>query len=232
MKKNYENDIYKPFSDAMAKTARIKGLNTPWKEVLHLATQMVFSKNAVIPHQPQSGMYYLEKGTVIITYSSTGGQDRIALYIEPESLFNEARSLSGYEPGGEFRCLKDTILYRFPPNIISIDFISTYPHLVQNLLQSMGGKMLIHYSFLADMGTGSHLTHVARYIISLSQRNGDKKFFPSGVTQQEVADLLGVHRTTLARVIQQLKKMGVIEAFTAREVHISDYSLLRRLAEI
>lgn len=232
MNKIINKNVCTHFNEAMAKTARIKALNAPWKEVLCLAIRMVFPKHSVIPHHNCGCMYYLHKGTVVITYSSAGGQDRIALYIEPESLFNEARSLSGYEPGGEFRCIEDTILYRFPPDILSQDFIRTYPHLVQNLLQSMGGKMLIHYSFLADMGTGRHVTHVARFIVSLSQRNENKSIFPSGVTQQEVADLLGVHRTTLARAIQQLKLLGVIETFTAREVRISNYLLLRRMAEI
>lgn len=230
MEKNSTKMFQDVFNTSMAKAARIRGLNTAWAEVLHLATRVRFKKRTIIPHHEDGGMYYLSKGIVIITYSSSCGHDRIALYIEPGSLFNEARSLTGYEPGGRFCCAQDVELYRFPTNILTEDFIRTYPHLIYNLLQSMGGKMLIHYSFLADMGTGSHLAHVARLIVSLSKRYNNANIFPSRITQQEVANLLGIHRATLARILVQLKDMGAIQHFTAREVHISDYALLEKAA--
>ena len=95
----------------------------------------------------------------------------------------------------------------------------------------MGLKMLIHYSFLAGMGTGSHVVHLCRFILSLARKNNGQSAFPSGMTQLEVAELLGIHRATLTRAVQQLKQMGVITSFTRREVRISNMVLLEQLAD-
>lgn len=81
------------------------------------------------------------------------------------------------------------------------------------------------------MGTGSHIVHICRLILSLSQKNGNSLRFSAEMTQQEVAALLGVHRTTLARILRRLISMGVISKFTNREVCIENRELLLQLAE-
>lgn len=220
------------FDSALAKNACVCNANREWEEVLHLATHRVYPKNSVIPHHELPGIYYVAKGIVVISYTSSCGRERKALYIEPGSLFNEARSLTGYEPGGRFTCIKDVELYAFPEGLLrNLDFIRSYPHLVRNLLHTMGAKILIHYSFLADMGIGSHLAHIARFLLGLSAKHGNVKEFKPQVTQQELADLLGIHRATLARSLQQLKQQGVIASFTCRKILITDMPRLQRLAE-
>lgn len=220
------------FDIALAKNARVCDANREWEEVLHLATRRVYPKNSVIPHRELPGMYYVAKGLVVISYTSSCGRERKALYIEAGSLFNEARSLTGYEPGGRFTCIRDVELYVFPEELLrSLDFIRSRPHLVLNLLHTMGAKILIHYSFLADMGTGSHLAHIARFLLGLSAKHGNAEEFKPQVTQQELADLLGIHRATLARSLRQLKQLGVIASFSCRKTWITDMPRLKRLAE-
>ncbi len=220
------------FDAALAKNARIRDANREWEEVLHLATRRSYPKNAVIPHHEFPGIYYVATGVVLISYISSCGRERNTLYIEAGTLFNEARSLTGYEPGGRFTCLQDVELYSFPEDLLSdLDFIRAYPHLILSLMRSMGGKMLIHYSFLADMGTGSHLAHIARFLLGLSAKHGNAAQFRSGVTQQELADLLGIHRATLARSLRQLKEMGILDSFTNRDTRIADMRRLAQLAE-
>lgn len=215
----------------LAQIGHIADLNKEWEEVLHLAHKVNYPKDAVIPHQQMAGMRYLAKGRVIISYCSSCGRERLTLYINPGCLFNEARTMSGYEPGGRFVCVTDAEIYCFPKGILDdLDFIRKYPHLISNLIRSMGIKILIHYSFLASMGTGSHLVHLCRFIMSLARKNGDRKSFPSGMTQQEVADLLGIHRATLARALHRLKQLGVITAFTRREVRIGNWEMLEEFA--
>lgn len=214
-----------------AKMGRINDLNRVWEKVLHLGVKVCYPKNTIIPHGQISGMYYLLNGAVSISYSTVAGRERLALSIGPGCLFNEARTTSRYEPGGRFTCTLDSVLYRFPENILSdADFICTHPDLVANVIQSMGLKMLIHYSFLTDMGIGSPETLLCRFILSLSRKNSGARSFAAEMTQQEIADLLGVHRTTLARAVRQIKQKGIIDMFTRREVRIGNYDLLVRIA--
>ena len=106
------------------------------------------------------------------------------------------------------------------------EFITKYPDIVRNLLFTMGAKILLHYSFLAEMGTGSSIGQVCRFILSLSKKNEDASMFPVEMTQQEVCDLFGMHRATLARILKKLKEMGAISHFTARKVVITNRELL------
>lgn len=71
-----------------------------------------------------------------------------------------------------------------------------------------------------------HVAHLCRFILSLARKNSNSTTFPCHMTQQAVADLLGIHRTTLARALQQLKQCGVISSFTSKIVRINDWSKL------
>jgi CRP-like cAMP-binding protein len=80
------------------------------------------------------------------------------------------------------------------------------------------------------MGTEEPTIHLCRFILSLFHKNNSRTSFPCGMTQQEVANLLGIHRVTLARAIAELKQLGVIAQFTRKEVHISNVVLLTHMA--
>jgi len=220
------------FDTALARNACIRGANLEWEAALHLAVRRTYPKDAIIPHRESPGIYYIAKGVVLISYIAPCGHERKTLYIKAGTLCNEARSLTGYEPGGRFTCLQDVELYCFPENILTdLDFIRSYPHLILSLMRSMANKMLIHYSFLADMGTGSPLIHIARFLLALAINRGHTTRFKAEVTQQELADLLGIHRTHLARLLRQLKEMGILDSFTSRDTRIADMAKLVQLAE-
>ena len=213
-------------------SARISGINLDWKEVLHLGTKMTYQKNVIIPHEIVQGIYYLAKGTVELAYNNASGQKRIALYYGPGTLVNEARTLSGHNPGGTFTCIQPVEIYMFKKNLLSTGFIGKYPHLVQNMLKGMAIKMLLHYSFVTAMGSGSHLSQLCRFIHSLAATHNFAKSFPLGTTQQEVADLMGIHRATLARLTAKLRSMRIVSHFTYSRVQIDDYEQLEELADI
>jgi|GEM_PF-5742699 len=50
------------------------------------------------------------------------------------------------------------------------------------------------------------------------------------MTQQELAALLGIHRTTLTRILCRLKALNIIEKYTKNDLHILDMEALDRLA--
>lgn len=212
-------------------SARVAGLNVAWEEVLHLGTRLCFPKNTIIPHETTRGIFYLSRGVVELAYNNASGHRRIALYYGPGTVFNEARSLAGHNPGGTFTCIEPVELYRFSTDLCSLEFIRAHPALIQNLLRTMAIKMLLHYSFVTAMGTGSNLSQICRFILSCAAAHGRPKNFPLHSTQQEVADLMGVHRATLARALHRLREMGVISRFTASEVRILDYDTLESLAK-
>ena len=228
-KKKVEDQV---FDVNMAQSAHIMELNTVWEDALPLGSKLIYKKNTIIPHIEQQGVYYIKKGRVRLSYISPSGQERIALIYDTHSIFNEARVFAGYDPAGCFKCATDVELYLFPKNLLTkTEFIIKYPEIVKNLLFTMGAKILLHYSFLAEMGTGSSMAQICKFILNLSARNDNLFTFPANMTQQEICDLFGMHRATLARNLKRLKEMGAISHFTMRKVVIIDYNLLLTLSK-
>ena len=54
----------------------------------------------------------------------------------------------------------------------------------------------------------------------------------TGMTQEQLASVFGVHRATLARAIQHLKQEAIIACFTCRRVEIIDMERLRHMAHL
>lgn len=219
------------FDISMAQSAHIANLNLVWEDALGLASRLVYKKNTIIPHVEQQGVYYIKKGQVRLSYISPAGQERIALIYDTHSILNEARTFAGCEVAGCFKCATDVELYLFPKALLlQAEFIAKYPEIIKNLLFTMGAKILLHYSFLAEMGTGSSMVQVCKFILSLYAKNNNASTFPVNMTQQEVCDLFGIHRATLARVLKRLKEQGVISHFTAKKVVITNHALLVEMA--
>lgn len=227
MKKSHES----AFNADMARLAYVSNLNHIWEKATHLATPLSYPKNAIIPHSEQQGVYFIQEGAVVLSYIAPGGRERISLSYGKSSIFNEARAFADNDVLGFFTCTTDTSLFFFPKDLLlHPSFIQEYPDLIKNLLSSMGSKILLHYVYLSEMGTGSGLSHLCRFIVSLSVENGGRHVFPAKRTQQEVCNILGIHRATLARMIKKLKEMGVISSFKERNVTIEDYDLLVELS--
>lgn len=210
--------------------AQVADLNRCWEQLLHFARRHVYAKHAIIPHQQGNSFYYLSDGLVGIFYTASCGRERLTLRVKPGCIFNEARPLSGLAPEGHFVCMQPSVVWHFPEHLLGDpDFISGHAEQISNLLRSMGTKILTHYIFLAEMGTGSHETHLCRFIQAF-MRGSRQRNIPCNMTQEEVASLLGIHRTTLARLVRRLKKRGVISSFTARNITIEDPEELDMIA--
>ena len=64
----------------------------------------------------------------------------------------------------------------------------------------------------------------------MSQASGNARELSPGISQTELANLLGVHRISLLRVIQKLKRDGVLQELTRDRLVIKDLEKLRSLA--
>lgn len=213
-----------------SQTAHMEGMNSVWDSITNLASYVVYKKNDIIPHEQQKGVYYIKKGQVVLSYNSPQGIERIAMIYEKNTIFNEARVFSECSIYGQFKCVTDVNAYFFPRTLINSEhFIKNHPRIVQNLMFTMGTKILTHYSFLSEMGTGDRTACVCRYILNLAARYGYVASFPAGLSQQEICNVLGVHRTTLARILRKLKNLGCISSFTMRNITIKDYDMLTAL---
>jgi len=79
--------------------------------------------------------------------------------------------------------------------------------LLTNYLQSMADRSRFLSDKLRMQRFGSIKSKLARYVLEISQRQQTEKFIIPH-TQQELADIFGVTRPSLARCLEQMEKEG------------------------
>ena len=74
--------------------------------------------------------------------------------------------------------------------------------------------------------------NVSRFILRLYCEHGKKLTFNIAYSQQDIADILGVHRTTVARAIRKLKEDDILIRMSRYEIVISDLDGLKKDLEL
>lgn len=224
--------------DASILTASVPALNEKWAGLLHLARREEHARGTTIfPYSdPEHSFYYLAGGRLTILHGTASGRVQNMLYMEPGTLINVAHA-AGYvitdflDSGCQFFCLSDVVLWRFPGSLLhDPDFIRTYPDYIENLMASIGLKLLLMHNTLASSATGSAVCRVCRFCFNMSLANGNARELVPNISQAQLANLLGMHRISLLRVLQQLKEEGVLEELTSERLVIRDPDRLRALA--
>lgn len=205
--------------------------NSIWNTISHLGQRFFFPRGTIVQHNRLHGIFWIKKGRVCLSYFSDEGKEIKALYYNKNAIFNEARTFSSSNPDCTFICVEDCELYFFPREFFCEEnFISSFPHIVQNLLSTMAEKILIHYYTLTSLRVDSDVVNVSKFILQLYREHGNKLTFNIVYNQQDIADILGVHRTTVARAIRKLKEEGILTKIARYEVIIKDIEMLKKIS--
>lgn len=220
---------------ATSRTGILENMNLPWAELLHLGTRHVYPKKfpLALPGDAQLDFYYLARGRLRVMQGTVTGHERAMLYVNSGSVFNEASALAGFDdPDCRFFCLEESEVWRFSGKLLHDPaFVKKYPEMIINLMISMGTKLLIMHVGMSDKGDGTAQRQVCRYLLSLARSHGGSAEFVPGLSQEEIALFLGMHRATLVRVLRKLQNLGVLEYFTKFSARIGNISLLSAMAE-
>lgn len=187
----------------------IRDLNTPWRDVLHMGTKLLLKKGEQVPQ----GEYlaFLNKGLVRLTHCSRDGKQKILWYIGVGCVFGETPF---FDPqislgGGVHVCATPCEIYAFSRDCVFKKIFVQRPELMLNLLPSMARKVRM----LSNQASSLYLDDVTvRVCKFLGQRIiPDSKPLQAkpGISRQELASLLGVHRITLFKSLKHLEEFGI-----------------------
>lgn len=205
--------------------------NEIWQTITHLGQKLFFPAGTVVRHNQYRGIFYIQSGRVCLSYFSSTGKEVKALYYNKNTIFNEARTFSALNPACTFVCVEDSELYFFEKSIFKdVHFILSHPQVVQNLLSTMGEKILLHYYALTSLRADTDIIHLSKFILQLYHENGGRPHFRMAYSQQDIADILGVHRTTVARAIRKLREDGILGRMSRYEVAINNVARLKEIA--
>lgn len=198
----------------------IEGINSEWSEILHLATLLEFPKDVEISTLDTNSFYYVIDGTIKLSCLAPTGNERVVMLIRSGSLFGEISHLHfSLMHTNTFYAVEHCTVAKFSKNLLEdVEFYRTYPHIAMNIVHSLGIKAGAFFSQLFDSGVVNAESQVCRALYQLWQQEGQQQVVSPNITQGEFATMLGIHRSSLCRILHSLREEGIIGKFSKKEL--------------
>src|SRR6218665_3362826 len=194
---------------------RIRATDTAWKGVLHLASPRRYSRGEVIIRAGEmvDSLFYLESGEVRMIRTSMEGSEKILMYIEEGTLFGETPFFTGQPILSTFVCSRPAVIWRFSRHSVYADLLPNHPEIVSSLLHTFAAKVSTLSNQSASLGMQNVAERLCTFLYvtsgeSISGAHGAE--LKLSMKMRDIANLLGVHRTTLYKAIRDLEKEGVL----------------------
>ena len=206
----------------------MNNMNTPWREVLHLGKRVVWSKGHCV--QFGRALYVLERGKGRLTHQTLEGVEKILWYIRGGCLFGETPFFDPMPAESYFSCVTDCIAYEFTQEALK-EINTARPDLIINLLESMSRKLRILSNQASSLYLDNVLVRTCKFLAQRLQPGSDPLKAELGMSRQEMASLLGVHRISLYKVLRQQEENGMFGPFTRDNITILQPEVFFKLVE-
>ncbi len=210
--------------------AELREENAPWRSVLDSGSRHLWSKGQCIELRDE--LFFLDKGQVRLTHFSLDGAEKILWYINRGCLFGETPlfdPLAG-EMDSLHVCATDCVVYAFSRARVE-QLCRTRPDLILNLLHSMARKLRTLSSQASSLYVDDVLVRTCKFLAQRLLPDSDPLTADPGISRQEMASLLGVHRITLYKVLRQQEEQGLFGPFDRHAVVILRPEDFFRLAD-
>lgn len=222
------------FSNSTYAPTILTDLNTPWEQVFHLGTPVSFKAKTILSARTadieKAGLFYIKRGRIKLSHIAPNGQEKIMIYMGKGMLFNEIPMLLPFSDA-LFTVMEPTDAVFFPKKRLTLDFIKQYPHVILNMLESVSKKSQIFYTQLCTLRSFGTFANVCRALYSMHLYNREGQKIVPRLTQQELAALLGVHRSSLHKALFRLQSEGIIGTYSRKELPLYNEKVLKEYAE-
>jgi CRP-like cAMP-binding protein len=179
------------------------------------------------------GIGVLHEGAVqAIRTLANGRQQILALFVAGDVM--DCQPAGGAASTFNLCALTPSRVAEVPFSRLSV-LISERPGIAFALWRETARHAAIQAEWLVSLGSQNSLARLAHFICELSLRFkaaglGDAQSFPLPLTQGEIADALGISVVHVNRVLQHLRRDGLI-ALSQGVVHLLDREALYKVAE-
>lgn len=195
-----------------------------WQEIRRYGLSIELKKDTFFQPSDMSYFYCIESGELRCNFMTQNGKERSLLIYESGAFVNLEHALLNKPSNFSFFVAIDTKLWKIRSSLLT-ENISSFPHLACECLKLISAMSLTYQAALTFLEVDDFKSRFCRYLALNVRKFGDTSF-RIGLTQSQCASTLGVHRATLARAIQSLKKDGIISTFTRERVEILDLEAL------
>lgn len=212
-----------------------------WGSVTRLGTRKSIPKGTVVlgVNRTVDGVYFIEDGVVETLLDTVSGPEKLLYRLGKGCLFGEVCCFApGENREAMVKARTDCTVYFFRRETIEGVIAREHPQLLIEMIRILGHIVRMYGILLQDSLSLDFFARVCRFLVYLARMAGSEPsggqtrvVVQSGMTQSDMARLLGVHRVTVTKAVKRLKDLGVVRRFTKNELDIADFPELYRLGE-
>jgi len=201
---------------------RLKEVNGQWHEVAHLGEEKIFPKHHEFTDGSTSVFYLLTKGRVQLSGIAEDGSERGIIIMEEGVILGEVVGIhKSIDHTTSLRALTECAAIAFPTSLLEdTGFCRQYPHLMINVVKSLGIKVGAFFSQIYDSDLMDAKAKICRMLAHIWRDQGEVTPINPDLSQTDMANLLGIHRSSVCRVIRQLRDDKIIGAFSKTHLDI------------
>ncbi len=176
-------------------------------------------------------LYIIVSGRIKMYQVDNYGEKEITLFIlSKHDVFDIYCLLDGCKHDVFYECLDNVKVLAAPMDEIR-KWYSQYPSAMTNVLLYSGRQMRLLENFVTDITFSSISTRILKLLIKNANRKSQNLEKINGLSNKEIAYMVGSTRTVVNRHLQKLKRNGSIKV-TRNHLEITDLSKLIHLLEL
>ena len=193
-----------------------------------------YASGQIIFHQGDPGdhLYTVIEGLVKIVFASERGDEMVLNIMGPEEIFGELALLDGSPRSASAVALQPTSLFVLPRGQL-LELMSCNPGLADGFLKLIGQLVRKLTEQAGDLAFLDLQGRLAKLLLQLATRDdhGPGIVLDAGLTQSDLAGMIGASRPAVNRALQSFVARGLIE-MQGRTIVLRDLDNLRRRSQV
>jgi CRP-like cAMP-binding protein len=195
----------------------LKDMSVAWRSVLPLAKLVKRAKGEEVPQGKE--MMFLERGKVRLVFHSPEGAEKIIWFFREGSLFGVVPFMDPIPNEGIFTCATDCVIYAFSAQAVE-RIGRERPELLLDLMRSMARKLRIVTYHASSLSLDGMLARICKFLSRRIVPGSNPLSAKVGISRQEMASLLGMHRISMYKVLRHQEERGLFGPVKGKTITI------------
>ena len=175
--------------------------------ILSRARTLTYKKNTILMNEGESGecLYVIQSGLVKIYVSDEDGNEVILFVEGPGSYIGEISLLDDAPRTASAVTLEKTQVLLISKSVF-IDCVKLNPEIAFSIIRAMTQRLRRATDSIRSLALKNVYQRLALKLIELSVVEGDDRFLPRKISQQELANMIGASREMVSKLLAELTK--------------------------
>jgi CRP/FNR family cyclic AMP-dependent transcriptional regulator len=194
-------------------------------QIMKIVKCRTYKKRMFIFHQgdEQRTVYFVRSGTVKVSKVDEDGREQILSFLQEGDMFPHVGFFDDSSYPGTAEALEDCRLGEISVRDFE-QLLLRQPKISITVMRVLGRKILELQQKIQDVTLQNTAERITHALVHLCVKNGtaaeNGSVLPFRITNLELANMVGTSRETVNRVLNQLKKQGLVD-FRSERIWVS-----------